>query len=48
MLAIQESDMAEKSTDVKLGDLMRSKGKPKGKSKGFAKNYSEAKRACGK
>jgi hypothetical protein len=37
--------MAEKARDVKLGDLMRTaKSKPKKK---FAKDYKEAKRACG-
>lgn len=40
--------MADKSKDVKLSDLMSSKGKkPKGKSKRFARDYKEAKRACG-
>lgn len=32
--------------DVKLSDLMKPAGKPKGKKK-FAKDYKEAKRACG-
>ena len=40
--------MAEKPTDVKLSDLMSPKGKkPKAKKK-FARDYSEAKAACGR
>lgn len=39
--------MTEKPREVKLSDLMRPKDKPKAKSKRFAKDYKEAKRACG-
>lgn len=32
---------------AKLSDLMRPKGKPKAKKKEFARDYKEAKAACG-
>jgi hypothetical protein len=38
--------MADKIKDAKLSDLMRT-GKPKAKKKSFAKDYKEARRACG-
>jgi hypothetical protein len=40
--------MTEKPKDAKLSDLMRPSGKPKVKNKKkFAKDYREAKEACG-
>lgn len=40
--------MTDKPKDMKLSDLMRPKGKPlKAKKKSFAKDYKEARAACG-
>lgn len=39
--------MSDKPKDAKLSDLMRPKGKSKAKKKSFAKDYKEAKEACG-
>lgn len=39
--------MTDKPKDVKLSDLMRPKGAVKAKKKSFAKDYKEAKQACG-
>lgn len=39
--------MADRPKDAKLSDLMRPPGKPKAKKKSFAKDYKEAKQACG-
>lgn len=33
--------------DAKLSDLMKPKSKPKAKKKSFAKDYKEARAACG-